>query len=277
MSNTGRGVLEGAFALLGALEEVGEAGLAELASLSGLPRSSAYRLLEQLTALGAVERSRGAYRVGPRIFRMGRDWQPYPGLLAAANGTVRRVAEATGATVAICVMAEGRTMAVAGVQGEIAELAPMRPGATWPVSAAAGRVLMACAPEVPPPDSLPDPLRRSWRRSMTEIRERGVAFDREELVTGVVCAAVPLFGPHGEVVASLAAIMPAGREPERVAAVLGRAAAAIGDTLRRTPHPHGGPPAVPPAPVPGDPVRQLPGATLKGAAYRPNVKADSAS
>lgn len=238
MGNTGRGVLEGAFALLGALEEAGEAGLAELAALTGLPRSSAHRLLEQLAALGAVERSRGAYRVGPRIFRMGRDWQPYPGLLAAANGTVRRLAEATGATVAICVLTEGRTMAVAGVQGEIAELAPMRSGAIWPVSAAAGKVLMAFTPDMPPPDPVPDVSRGSWRRTMAQIRERGVAFDHEELITGVSCAAVPLFGPRGEAAASLAVVMPAGRKPERVAAVLGRAAREIGDTLRRAHQPN---------------------------------------
>ena len=231
VTNAGRGVLEGAFALLNVLEEAGEARLATLASLSGLPKSSAHRLLDQLVALGAVERSWGVYRMGPQLFRLGRAWQPYPGLQSASNGTVRWLAETTGATVAICVLHEGRTMAATGRLGEVAELAPMRPGETWPATTAAGQVLMAFAPPGLPLDPLPP----SWRRTSQEIRERGAAFDREDLIPGVCCAAVPLRGPRGELVASLAAMVPAGRKLEAMAETLALAARAIEDGLRRVP------------------------------------------
>ncbi|MDX6354022.1 MAG: hypothetical protein QOF98_925 [Streptomyces sp.] len=231
MTNTGRGVLEGAFALLDTLEEAGEAGLTALASGSGLPKSSAHRLLEQLIALGAVERSGGVYRMGARVFRLGRTWQPYPGLLSAANGPVRRLAEATGSTVAICVMREGRTMAVAGVPGEVSELAPLRPGMTWPALTAAGKLLIATAP----PDMPFGPLPASWRWTAREIREQGLAFDREELIPGVSCVAVPLLGPRGETVAGLTAMVPAGRDIAALADTLNRAARAISEGLRRTP------------------------------------------
>lgn len=231
MTNAGRGVLEGAFALLSALEDAGEARLVELVSACGLPKSSTHRLLEQLVELGAVERSDGVYRMGPRIFRLGRTWQPYPGLLTAASGVVRRLAEATGATVAICVLHEGRTMAVAGVPGEVAELAPVRPGVTWPSTTAAGKVLMACSPT-----GLPDePMPGSWRRTAEQVRERGAAFDHEELIPGVACAAVPLYGPRGELIASLAAMVPAEQELKTMAETLHRVARAIGEGLRRAP------------------------------------------
>ncbi|WP_225826713.1 IclR family transcriptional regulator [Streptomyces naphthomycinicus] len=229
MSNTGRGVLAGAFALLNSIEEAGEARLAALAAASGLPKSSAHRLLEQLVELGAVERSGGVYRMGPRIFRLGRTWQPYPGLLAVADGAVRRLAEATGATVTVCVLHEGRTMAAAAVQGEIAELVPVEPGVTWPASTAAGKVLTAWTP----PGTPVGPLSGPWRRTASDIRERGVAFDREEVVPGVCCAAVPLYGPHGRVIASLASIVPAGRDLNAMAENLNRTARAIRDGLRR--------------------------------------------
>lgn len=75
----GRSVLEGAFALLEAVERAVEAGPTRLASECGLPKTTAYRLLEQLADLGAVERCRGSYRVGLRMFRLGREWQPHPG------------------------------------------------------------------------------------------------------------------------------------------------------------------------------------------------------
>lgn len=247
MERTGRGVLEGAFALLEVLEQAGEAGLSALAADSGLPKTSAHRLLEQLIALGAVERSGGVYRMGARVFRLGHTWQPYPGLLAAAHGPVRRLAETTGATVAVCVLREGRTMAVAGVPGEAAELAPLRPGSTWHWGTAAGKVLVAAAP----PEMPIGPLPPSWRWTAREIRERGAAFDREEVIPGVCCVAVPLNGPRGETIASLCAVVPVGRDLVALADATTRAARAIGDGLRRTPRQRPAPSPTPNSPSPG--------------------------
>src|SRR4029450_3123589 len=54
---TGRGVLDGAFAVLEAIADAdGGLGLTALAGASGLAKTSAYRLAEQLVALGAVQR-----------------------------------------------------------------------------------------------------------------------------------------------------------------------------------------------------------------------------
>lgn len=228
MERTGRGVLEGAFALLEALERAGEAGLTALAVESGLPKSSAHRLLDQLIDLGAVERSGGDYRMGARVFRLGRGWQPHPGLLAAATVPVRRLAESTGATVALCVLREGRVMAVAGVPGEAADLVPLRPGLTWPWLTAAGKVLVAAAP----PELPFGPLPASWRWTAREIRERGAAFDREEQVPGVCCVAVPLHGPGGDVIAALCAMVPPGRDLSSLADVLARVARSIDAGVR---------------------------------------------
>ncbi|WP_263984061.1 IclR family transcriptional regulator [Streptomyces sp. HPF1205] len=149
----GRGVLEGAFALLEALDRVGEAGLSTLASDAGLPKTSAHRLLDQLVALNAVERSGGRYRVGVRVFRLGRNWQPHPGLLAAAQGPLRRLARGEEATVALTVLRENRTIVAAGAGPDAAaDHVPLlvRPGAIWPWPTAAGLVLAAHAAAGPP-------------------------------------------------------------------------------------------------------------------------------
>lgn len=228
MEGAGRSVLEGAFALLEAVEQAGEAGLTALAVESGLPKSSAHRLLEQLIALGAVERSGGVYRMGARVFRLGRTWQPYPGLLAAANGPIRRLTAVTGATVAICVLREGRTMAVAGVPGEIAEVLPLRPGMVWHWSTAAGKVLVAGAP----PELPIGPLPPSWRWTAAEIREQGAAFDREQLVPGICCVAVPLYGPRGQLIASLCAMVPPARDLPALGDALTRVSRTVTEDLR---------------------------------------------
>ena len=77
----GRGVLEGAFALMEVLAQGDEVGLTRLAADAELPKATAHRLLGQLVALGAVQSVSGRYRLGPRTFRLGQDT-----LLVAGDG-----------------------------------------------------------------------------------------------------------------------------------------------------------------------------------------------
>ncbi|WKU42591.1 helix-turn-helix domain-containing protein [Streptomyces sp. VNUA116] len=216
-TSRGRGVLEGAFALLEAVEATGEAGLTALAARSGLPKTTAYRLLEQLAGLGVVEHHGHGYRMGPRLFRLGTGWQPHPGLRAASNGPMQRLSGVTGASVGLCVLREGRTMAVLGVAGMAEHLAPIRPGATWPWHAAAGKLVVATAPPGAPLNPLPE----SWRREASAIRDSGLALDREELVPGVCCVAAPVVAAGDGVVGALCAMV----DPSYDLRQLGRAVA----------------------------------------------------
>ncbi len=112
-----RGVLEGAFGLLTALQRIHEAGLTRLATDSGLPKGTAHRLLERLISVGAVERSGGRYRLRPQVFVLGHHWQPYPGLHAVAAGPARQLARDTNTTVAICVLSAGATLVTPSCPG----------------------------------------------------------------------------------------------------------------------------------------------------------------
>src|SRR6201996_3767847 len=90
---TGRGVLDGAFALLDALAYADEGlGLTALARASGLAKTSAYRLAEQLVTLGAVQCVEHRYYVGPRMLRIGQRWQPDPLLRRCAHAPVHALA-----------------------------------------------------------------------------------------------------------------------------------------------------------------------------------------
>ena len=225
---TGRGVLDGAFALLEAVQQAGEAGLTALAAESGLPKATAHRLLEQLVNLGAVVRSGGRYRMGPQVFRLGRDWHAYPGLRDASRLPVRQLARATGATVAICTLWRGRTMIVDGLPGEADTLPPLRPGRLWTWQTAAGKLLVAGMSPESPADSQP----RAWHREAEAILERAAAFDHEEVIPGVVCVAVPLYGPSGEIVAALSVTAPPSRGLPRLTSAAMRAGRAINAGLR---------------------------------------------
>ncbi|MDX2547445.1 IclR family transcriptional regulator [Streptomyces sp. WI04-05B] len=225
----GRSVLEGAFGLLDAVERAGHAGLTRLAAECGLPKTTAYRLLEQLVDLGAVERSRTGYRMGSRMFRLGQAWQPYPGLRSAARGPARRLARATGAGVGVNVLSEGRTLVLDWTVCETDEaLDPLLDGAVWPWSTAAGKVLVAGARSRLPLGPMP----ASWRRESAAIRDRGVAFDREELVAGACCAAVPLYGPGGALLASLSVVTDPAHSLERLVDVVQQTGRTISARLR---------------------------------------------
>ncbi|MGW2231386.1 IclR family transcriptional regulator [Streptomyces formicae] len=226
----GRGVLEGAFALLEAIERTEEAGLTALTAESGLPKTTVHRLLEQMVDLGVVEQRGTRYRMGPRVFRLGQGWQPHPRLRVAAHAPMRRLAEMTDATVGVCVLREGRTLAVHGVPGMVDHLAPLRPGATWSWSTAAGRLLVATAPPAIPFDPLP----ASWRREAAAIRDSRLALDREELMPGVHCVAAPVTAPDGTVVAALCAMVDPAYDLRHLGHAVTLAGRAVSAGLPRT-------------------------------------------
>lgn len=224
----GRGVLEGAFALLGAVEQAREAGLTRLAADSGLPKATAYRLLEKLVELGAVARSGSNYTIGPLFFRLGQAWQPCPELRAAAAGPIRSLAANMGLTASVSVLSEGRLLSVVGAPGEV-EPEAVRPGATGPWSTAAGKVLVAGAnPGVPL-----GPLPKGWRQTAAAIRDRGLAFDREEVSTGVCCVATPVYDSGGKTVAALCVLTDPSDRLARLAAPVQAAGRHITGSLRR--------------------------------------------
>ncbi|WP_075737184.1 IclR family transcriptional regulator [Streptomyces acidiscabies] len=227
----GRGVLEGAFALLAAVERAQGAGLTRLSSESGLPKATAHRLLEQLTALGAVERHAGGYRVGWRMFQLGQDWQPHPGLRTAAAEPARRLAELTGTAVGTAVLRRHRTLLVEWFPGsEGAALSTPTDRFPRPWYTAAGK---ACAATTPGHRLPPGPVPASWPREAQDIRARGFAVDRDVLAPGARCVAAPLYCGGGTPVAALFAVAGRAHRLERVAEVVRRTGGCISTRLRR--------------------------------------------
>ncbi|MEU6254460.1 helix-turn-helix domain-containing protein [Streptomyces sp. NPDC047043] len=228
----GRSVLEGAFALLNALRQEEDAGVTRLASACGLPKTTAYRLLDQLAELGAVERSAGRYRIGPGMFRLGHGWQPYPGLRSAARRPLRRLATVTGMTVALAVLHQGQTLVLDWTT--VADVALPDDRQTWPWYTAAGKVLAASARPGPPLGPLP----RTWPEEAGRIRECGAAYDREEVLEGVCCAAVPIRAANGVPVAALSVLTDPDHRLERLADAARRAASAVAAGLGRSAQRH---------------------------------------
>ncbi|MBW5484383.1 helix-turn-helix domain-containing protein, partial [Streptomyces bambusae] len=182
-------MLEGAFAVLEALRRTGEeAGVTELAVACGFPKATVHRLLDQLVALDAVERRGQRYRLGSQLYRLGQAWQPHPGLRAAARLPLHRLRAATGGSVLLAVLREDRALTVSSVPGSVEPLVPVRNGASFSLDTALGRALRG------------------------PVAAAGSAqLDREQVLDGICCAALPVRSPAGAVVGAVAAMVPAGR------------------------------------------------------------------
>ncbi|OKI02705.1 IclR family transcriptional regulator [Streptomyces sp. CB02923] len=222
-----RGVLAGAFALLTALRQTEDAGLTALASACGLPKTTAYRLLDQLSNLGAVEHRHGRYRIGPQLFQLGHGWQPCPELRPAARRPTRQLASVTGTTVGLAVLHQGQTMILDWTTALDSAPAKVSDQRVWPWYTAAGKVLVAMAGRPLPVGPLPG----TWSSEAAVIREQGVAFDRQEVLEGVCCAAVPVYVRSGPPVAALCVLTGPDHRLDRLAEATRRTAATIGAAL----------------------------------------------
>lgn len=219
----GRAVLDGAFELLEALSRAPDgAGLSELACESGLPKTTVHRLLEQLVALGAVQKERQRYHVGSTLARLGRAWQPHPALRRASLAPSRTLARLTGGAVVVCVLA-GNMMRVVTAAGTTPESTHrMRIDDERAVRTATGQVLLAFQRDrdLPPGYSHPE-----WKRVRDSLsRHAAVAVDRQDILPGVYCAAaaIPL-SPSGEI-ASIATLFVNQTPPRDMSELILRAA-----------------------------------------------------
>lgn len=105
----GRGVLDGAFAVLDALAHADEGlGLTALAQASGLAKASTHRLAGQLLTLGAVQCVDQRYYVGPRVLHIGWRFQPDPLLRRCAQRLVHTLAARSRAMASLRILHEQR-------------------------------------------------------------------------------------------------------------------------------------------------------------------------
>jgi DNA-binding IclR family transcriptional regulator len=101
----GIGVIDSGFLLLESLRILGRARVSELTKESGLPRTTVYRLLCQLAAVGAVERVGAHYRLGASLLALGRHVTPMEQLRTLARRPMIELAAATPAHVNLCTTA----------------------------------------------------------------------------------------------------------------------------------------------------------------------------
>ena len=239
-----RSVTSRALAVLAAFDdEHPSLGLSELARRSGLPLTTAHRLVGELVDWQALERRRdGAYVVGRRLWHLG--------LLAPVQLELRELAlpylqdlyETTGENVHLAVRQGLRALYVERVSGRTSVPVVSRAGSTLPLHATGvGKVLLAHAPpdvlaqvledlERVTPHTVVEPGR--LRRELAEVRRRGYARTSEEMTLGTCSVAVPVHSPRGAVVAAVGLVTTSVRKDlPRLAPAVQVAAAGVSRRL----------------------------------------------
>ena len=239
-----RGVLDGAFAILDALAHVEDGlGLTALSRASGLAKSSAYRLAEQLVAVGAVQNANHRYYIGARIGRIGQRWQPDPILRQAAQAPVHTLAIQSGAIAMLRILHDDRLRIICATvpRGHAYIPNPADPEST--ARTATGRVLYAAG--TANTDALPACwTAHEWRQLRDSVRDlHATVADRQEAFPGICCVSTPVWWPEGTCAGAVTALLQAAKPATNLRDLVLCAARSIGAGLAR-PSPR--PAAVPP-------------------------------
>lgn len=244
-------VLGRAFTLLTAFRPGDtELTLAELCRRTGIPKTTAHRLLAELAGWDVVERTGSGLRLGLRLFELGQLAPGQRGLRESAAPLLADLFEATHETVHLAVLDLGDVPEVVYVQKLDATSGPPVPsriGGRMPAHCTGvGKAMLAF--------SGPDTLRRVveaglhrrtprtvvaaglLERELAAIRERGVAEEYEESAVGICCVAAPVLAADGAVVAAVSITGWVTRmDPARYAPAVRTAALGLSRALRSSP------------------------------------------
>lgn len=243
-------VLDRAFRLLDAFTPPrADLTLGELSTASGLPRSTAHRLAQQLTEHGALERSARGWRLGLRLFELGQLVPRQQRLRDLALAHMQDLYELTHETIQLAVLDGGEVLYVEILSGHRKVSTPSRRGGRMPVHCTAlGKALLAfCSDGGVAAVEAAGPLERRTAYTITDasrlmselhdVRRLAVAYDRQEASLGLRCVASPVLSPDGTARAALSVSLPAEdpRPFPEVAAAVRMAALALSRELRSQP------------------------------------------
>lgn len=242
--------IDRAFAVLDVLG-AGPLGVTEVAARTGLPKSTAARLLTTLVGLGAVEQVPGGtdYRLGPRLLALSAGLGVVRTLTQVARPELEALAAETGEAAGLSVR-EGSAVHYID-QADSPQPVVVRDwtGTRLPLHpVSSGRVFLAAMPPTELDAALRGPLERftpatvveaaALRRLLRDVVRDGIAWTADEYAEGITSVAAPVVDAAGEVVAAIHVHGPSYRFPggaprDRIEGALRGAAARVSGRLRQ--------------------------------------------
>jgi DNA-binding IclR family transcriptional regulator len=206
-SSTPTSMIDRVARILSAFNGPAKLTLAQVVAQTGLPRTSVYRILEHLVKIRWLCREEGSYRLGLGVLELGGLAVHQNQLRGVALPHLHELHRATGMVVHLAVLDGPEIVYLDKIGGSFGIRVPSRIGGRQAAHCtAAGKALLAFAGEQAAHDALAAiPHGRTGRSITSEphlqqelcrVRERRVAFDREESAPGIGCVASPIGPPH---------------------------------------------------------------------------------
>ena len=189
----------------------------DLASESGLPMPTVYRVVQTLTAEGYLDHlPNGDYRPGVKTLTLGTAALRSLDLVALATPKLQRLGDATGETVNLAVLREDRVLYLVRLRNSDLVTANIQVGSTLPaVTTSIGKLLLAHLDDADlrsriTNDSFSTQHGPNAKVSLEELQEEfeqirttGWSLQDEELAYGLRSIAAPVTGGDGSVVAGV--------------------------------------------------------------------------
>jgi DNA-binding IclR family transcriptional regulator len=203
LHDAGASVAARALSVFAAFENsAGPLSVGRIASRSGLPRSTAYRLVHELEEWGGLEKtSDGKYQIGMRIWELGQ--LAGRRLRDRAHPFLQDLFDLTHENVHLAVREGTQTLYVDKIYGSRKLPMISRVGGRLPLhSTAVGRVLLAAQPEwfidaylereleAPTSKTVTDPA--LLRRAIDEVIRTGLSVTLEQMRVGACSIAIPV-------------------------------------------------------------------------------------
>jgi DNA-binding IclR family transcriptional regulator len=202
--------------VLDAFDGPGRLTLAQIVRRTGLPRSSAHRMLERLVQLRWLRRDGRDYELGMRLVELGSLAVHQDRLHRASIPLLHDLHRATGLVVHLAVLDGTDVLYLEKIGDRMIAAIPTRVGGRQPAHCTAvGKAILAYNDDA---DANLEIRKTKYSigsasqlvAELTKVRAHGVAFEREETVPGFGCVAAPIGGP-GEAVAAVSVCGPMSR------------------------------------------------------------------
>lgn len=238
-----KSVLGKCFAILDEVTVHEELSLGEICERTGISRSTAYRMTKRLTEWGALQEHCGTFRVGLRLFEMGRANTPLRRLRQLAVPFMADLYEATHQVVHLGISVGPQVMYLEKLCGHQSVAVTTDVGTRMPLYCTSlGKALLAFAGRRLFEDTVRAGLvprtgytivtpARLWE-DLERVRATGVATEREEFAVGVSGIAAPVLGRDRTPIAALSVTVPARDfRPETLGAAVRRTSLLLGRAL----------------------------------------------
>lgn len=232
-----RSVLGRVDRIVGAFDRAdGALTLQDLTERTGLPKSTVHRMIDQLVAIGWIEREPAGYRIGMRLFELGGLAGRHSRLSDLAYPHLHALSVTTGLAVQMGILDGTEVVYLERIPMRDFQL-PTRQGGRQPAYCTAlGKAMLAFDDDAAA-KALADDLPERTSRTLTtahalgteleRIAETGLAFDHQESYDGLACVAAPVRS-SGRAIAAVSVTGPVDRiDLHATAPLVRRTAAAI--------------------------------------------------